>query len=87
MKQPPTRAFVGGPKVHFGDMDVDAEGVEVTTTGNFERHGTPHPKPHLNAPGGKQIRKPSIDGHILPKHEVFTLLSRSFLVVFNFVEV
>ncbi|KAH7728046.1 PDZ-domain-containing protein scribble [Aphelenchoides avenae] len=62
------KAFVGGPKVHFGDMDgepeeelhppVDAE------TGNFSRHDTPHPKPHANI----LKHKKSVDGHVIP-HE------------------
>jgi protein scribble len=58
------KAFIGGPKVHFGGMEgdttVDEEGGN-TSSGNFSRHDTPHPKP---AQGGK-IKKSSIDGHVI----------------------
>ncbi|KAE9550973.1 hypothetical protein FO519_005810 [Halicephalobus sp. NKZ332] len=60
------KAFVGGPKVHFGtegDSTMDDE-AQVGASNNFERHDTPHPKPHQ---GGK-VKKGSIDGHVIP-HE------------------
>lgn len=53
--------FVGGPKVHFPDVDQESL-EEDESTGKFERHDTPHPK-HLPKAKGKQI-----DGHIIP-HE------------------
>lgn len=50
--------FVGGPKVHFPDMDQESV-EEDENTGKFERHDTPHPK-HGPKPKGRQI-----DGHVI----------------------
>ncbi|KHJ41684.1 PDZ/DHR/GLGF domain protein [Trichuris suis] len=55
--------FVGGPKVHFPDVDGPESVDEEESTGRFERHDTPHPK-HPAKPKGRQI-----DGHVIP-HEV-----------------
>lgn len=63
----PNKAFIGGPKVHFGDMDGEPEEeqhVQSDATGNFSRHDTPHPKPHANI----LKHKKSVDGHVIP-HE------------------
>uniref|UniRef100_A0A914XB08 PDZ domain-containing protein n=1 Tax=Plectus sambesii TaxID=2011161 RepID=A0A914XB08_9BILA len=57
----PNRSIVGGPKVHFGDENVSQEEPELPL-GNFERHDTPHPKPHTHAP---KLKKQTIDGHVI----------------------
>ncbi|CAJ0579115.1 unnamed protein product, partial [Mesorhabditis spiculigera] len=54
------QAFVGGPKVHFPDMNNTVEEEKNMPLGNFERHGTPHPKPHA-----AKMKKNTIDGHII----------------------
>uniref|UniRef100_A0A914YLT7 Uncharacterized protein n=1 Tax=Panagrolaimus superbus TaxID=310955 RepID=A0A914YLT7_9BILA len=69
---PTNKAFIGGPKVHFGGMDgditVDEEAAATAggggiggnqSSGNFSRHDTPHPKPGQSG----KIKKSSIDGH------------------------
>ncbi|KAI1712160.1 PDZ domain (Also known as DHR or GLGF) domain-containing protein [Ditylenchus destructor] len=65
------RSFVGGPKVHFGDVspedaELDSNTVNSNAFGNFERHDTPHPKPHI---AGATKHKKVIDGHIIHKME------------------
>uniref|UniRef100_A0A5S6R0M0 PDZ domain-containing protein n=1 Tax=Trichuris muris TaxID=70415 RepID=A0A5S6R0M0_TRIMR len=52
--------FVGGPKVHFPDVDGSESVEEEESTGRFERHDTPHPK-HPAKAKGRQI-----DGHVIP---------------------
>ncbi|KRZ10446.1 Protein lap1 [Trichinella zimbabwensis] len=52
--------FVGGPKVHFPDVDGDSVDEDDETIGKFERHDTPHPK-HPTKAKGRQI-----DGHVIP---------------------
>jgi hypothetical protein len=47
--------------VHFTDQQESQE--DILPIGNFERHDTPHPKPHSHAPKPK---KQSIDGHVIP---------------------
>lgn len=53
-------AFIGGPKVHFGDHDEKDEEAQKLA-GNFERQNTPHPKPQLK-------NKATVDGHVI-QHE------------------
>lgn len=74
-----SRSFVGGPKVHFVDVDGSnaehddfepGEGSSTPGFGNFKRHDTPHPKPSINSTnssGEKLTKKTSIDGHIIPR--------------------
>jgi len=57
----PNRSFVGGPKVHFTDQQESQE--DILPIGNFERHDTPHPKPHSHM---LKPKKQSIDGHVIP---------------------
>ncbi|XP_003375374.1 putative PDZ domain protein, partial [Trichinella spiralis] len=52
--------FVGGPKVHFPDVDGDSVDEDDEAIGKFERHDTPHPK-HPTKAKGRQI-----DGHVIP---------------------
>ncbi|KRZ41003.1 Protein lap1 [Trichinella pseudospiralis] len=52
--------FVGGPKVHFPDVDGDSVDEDDEAIGKFERHDTPHPK-HPTKVKGRQI-----DGHVIP---------------------
>lgn len=69
----PNRSFVGGPKVHFGDSAESEEFDESKFASyNFERHDTPHPKPHSNiaAAPPKGVKKhQGIDGHLVPRME------------------
>uniref|UniRef100_A0A914DC39 PDZ domain-containing protein n=1 Tax=Acrobeloides nanus TaxID=290746 RepID=A0A914DC39_9BILA len=62
MNKMPNKSFVGGPKVHFGDMEREHEDESTGLLGNFERHDTPHPKPHTHGPKHK---KQLVDGHII----------------------
>ncbi|OZC05277.1 hypothetical protein X798_07713 [Onchocerca flexuosa] len=59
---PPSRSFIGGPKVHFGSDLEETHEDEENEVGQFSRHDTPHPKPHSHAP---KFKKQSIDGHII----------------------
>uniref|UniRef100_A0AAF5PL35 PDZ domain-containing protein n=1 Tax=Wuchereria bancrofti TaxID=6293 RepID=A0AAF5PL35_WUCBA len=59
---PPSRSFIGGPKVHFGSDLEETHEDEENELGQFSRHDTPHPKPHSHAP---KFKKQSIDGHII----------------------
>uniref|UniRef100_A0A915Q670 PDZ domain-containing protein n=1 Tax=Setaria digitata TaxID=48799 RepID=A0A915Q670_9BILA len=59
---PPSRSFIGGPKVHFGSDLEETHEDEEGEVGQFSRHDTPHPKPHTHAP---KFKKQSIDGHII----------------------
>ncbi|CAD5235472.1 unnamed protein product [Bursaphelenchus xylophilus] len=52
-------AFLGGPKVHFGDQKEEEDPLK----GAFERHNTPHPKPHQAMKNRTQV-----DGHVI-QHE------------------
>src|ERR1700722_6360002 len=58
----PNRSFVGGPKGHFTDQEASQDEEQLGPIGQFERHGTPHPKPHTHAP---KLKKQTIDGHII----------------------
>lgn len=85
------RSFVGGPKVHFGDVDganIEHDDFEAggggtaLGYGNFERHDTPHPKPSVNsanAAGGRLTKKSSIDGHVIPRLDDV----RNYLEIYN----
>ncbi|TKR80847.1 hypothetical protein L596_014842 [Steinernema carpocapsae] len=57
----PSKQFTGGPKVHFTDMEATQDEEDHLPIGQFERHDTPHPKPHA----GQKVKKSSIDGHII----------------------
>lgn len=59
---PPSRSFIGGPKVHFGSDLEETHEDDENEVGQFSRHDTPHPKPHSHAP---KFKKQSIDGHII----------------------
>uniref|UniRef100_A0A8R1XYG7 PDZ domain-containing protein n=1 Tax=Onchocerca volvulus TaxID=6282 RepID=A0A8R1XYG7_ONCVO len=59
---PPSRSFIGGPKVHFGSDLEETHEDEENEVGQFSRHDTPHPKPHSHAP---KFKKQAIDGHII----------------------
>lgn len=75
------RLFVGGPKVHFVDLDSSFtehdddfdcnEGSSKFGFGNFKRHDTPHPKPNVNSvsSSGERLitKKTSIDGRVIPR--------------------
>ncbi|KAK0404297.1 hypothetical protein QR680_017386 [Steinernema hermaphroditum] len=54
-------SFLGGPKVHFTDMESTQDEEDQLPIGQFERHDTPHPKPHA----AQKVKKSSIDGHII----------------------
>lgn len=66
-------SFVGGPKVHFPDVDQESDEDDANEAeadkniGKFERHDTPHPKHHGPKPKGRQI-----DGHVIHHDEADT---------------
>lgn len=73
MNKMPNKSFVGGPKVHFGDMDGERDEESAGLLGNFERHDTPHPKPHTH---GTKLKKQLVDGHIIHHEDDVSLLDQ-----------
>lgn len=61
-----SKSFLGGPKVHFGDDELPDED-HVGDIGKFERHNTPHPKPHN---GNSKVKKMANDDSHSQNEEV-----------------
>uniref|UniRef100_A0A0N4Z594 Protein lap1 n=1 Tax=Parastrongyloides trichosuri TaxID=131310 RepID=A0A0N4Z594_PARTI len=63
-----SKSFLGGPKVHFGDDELHEE--DHDGIGKFERHNTPHPKPHTSAP--KNTKSKGSDNNTSSTQEIKT---------------
>ncbi|CEF70396.1 PDZ domain and Leucine-rich repeat and Leucine-rich repeat, typical subtype and Leucine rich repeat 4-containing protein [Strongyloides ratti] len=61
-----SKSFLGGPKVHFGDDELPDED-HVGDIGKFERHNTPHPKPHN---GNTKVKKTTNDNNHSQNEEI-----------------
>uniref|UniRef100_A0A0N5BLJ9 Protein lap1 n=1 Tax=Strongyloides papillosus TaxID=174720 RepID=A0A0N5BLJ9_STREA len=61
-----SKSFLGGPKVHFGDDELPEED-HTSDIGKFERHNTPHPKPHNNV---SKVKKMNNDNNLPQSDEV-----------------
>jgi hypothetical protein len=71
--------FVGGPKVHFGDIEAEEADENPKLVGNFERKDTPHPKPGVQT---SKLKKQLVDGHVIqhgPDVSTFDLRCNMFL--------